>query len=192
MLVPLSVTLHPLRAHIEAGVLEEHGIPAWVWGDVTSCSYGTVTTGGCRVMVDEENVAAANEVLKAVPPPVDENAGETGPRPEPVTVWRALGTGVVHGAVLLPLTLMMLLLVLALLWEIPVLISGAGKAGEFLPALGRALASIPVPGMLYGIVLGLGGGLAAWLIGDYKRHGRAGRLFVGLMIALMAVVALLL
>ncbi len=198
MLVSLSVAYHPLRAHIEAGLLREHGIPAWVWGDVTSCSYGTVTTGGCRVMVDEENLASAQEVLQA--PAGDDGAARTeepGSEVEPVqvplTVESALGTGVVSGALLLPLVVIGFTLVGAVVTAVWATLSRARDLpGDFLTSLSSALAAIAVPGVIYGAVLGALGGLAAWFISDYKRRGRAGRWFIGLMIVFMAIIALLL
>jgi hypothetical protein len=176
-----------------AGILEEHGIPAWVWGDLSSSSYGMVTTGGCRVMVNEEDKEEAERVMQTPPPPAEERAGEPEPERKPFSVWRALGTGVVNGAVFLPVALVVVTLLLALGFLVMQLLQGQWPPPRgFLPGLGRVLGSLPLPGVLYGVVLGLCAGLTAWLISDFKRQGRAGKLFAGLMVVLMAIIALLL
>src|SRR5436190_23357489 len=110
MFVPLTTTYHPLRAHMAAGILEEHGIVAWVRGDVSSSSYGTFATGGCQVMVEEEDAEEAVTVLNTLPPPPEtppSGTSETEPNAptvrEGLSLEKAIGTGLAQGAVYLPL-----------------------------------------------------------------------------------------
>lgn len=67
MIVVLATTLQAFRAHIAAGVLQEHGIEAWVWQDLSSSGYTPLTTGGCQLVVALKNAEEATKILIALP-----------------------------------------------------------------------------------------------------------------------------
>lgn len=97
MLVRLGSTTAPHRAHILRGLLQSHGIPAFVWHEQAAHLYVPGTEIACSVMVDDGDESDVREILAAPPEemPVGEVAGEGAPQavfPGLGTLWMA-GTG---------------------------------------------------------------------------------------------------
>lgn len=111
MAVPLTTTINATRAHIAAGVLEAHGIPAWVEHDLITGWYPVPALGGVNLMVNEEDVEAAREVLNTLPPePEPEEATATDPvQTEPgFSLAESIGTGLLHGLWVAPALMIVL------------------------------------------------------------------------------------
>src|SRR5436190_882339 len=77
-MVALTNTLDLLRAHIARGVLEECGIPAFVRHE-WAAAYGPLACGGYDLMVAEEDLKEAGEILQAMPPSAVPEALERRP-----------------------------------------------------------------------------------------------------------------
>lgn len=80
MFVRLGSAYEPHRAHVVRGVLEAHGIPVEVWHEEALHLY-TPGWQPCSVMIPEEEVEAALEVMNARPvePLLEAGAAEEAP-----------------------------------------------------------------------------------------------------------------
>ena len=171
MAVVLATTLQPFRAHIAAGVLHEHGIPAWVWQDLSSSGYTPLTSGGCQLVVGPDDADEASKILNALPAnQPEEELDHVKPAPS-LSLATAIGSGVLHGAFLLPvllLSLLMFRLALSLL---------GSQSMAFHLTMGQFLASIfalTMSGIIWGAMLGLPVGVAIWLLSAWRNGHPAG------------------
>lgn len=162
-----------------AGVLEEHGIEAWVWGDLSSSGYGVLMNAGCQLMVDEEDVPEAAAVLNALPAPLPDAGGKEPPALPRGTAGQAIVTGVVAGAMNAP--------VLMFGWVLFLMVMvGLRKVAdpryfipaEYVPSSLLTVGLLVIQCVAYGALLGALGGWFAWLLGDFRRGGSCGRCFV--------------
>lgn len=181
MSIALVTTLQPLRAHMAAGVLREYGIFAWVAGDLGSSGYGPMTTGACRVMVNDEDVDAATQILQAQPEPVEPSGTGEKPDRQRVSLSGAVATGMVHGLIGLPLLLVFFWLLLSALAVFRL----CPQAWSVLQLSKESL----VQAGLYGLVVGFAGGVGAWFISDYKHSGFAGVIFAVLLAILLVFIS---
>lgn len=170
MFIPLATTLNPQRAHIAAGVLQAHGIPAWIWQDLSSGNYAALATGGYQLVIDAGDLTDAIEVLNTLPPPLTEVSDEPPARAPHFSPGEAVLTGMVTGAWVLPLIAFGLTLIAVLLTTLtnlrehsrtPVLSIGQLRAFPFQLFLTSIL----------GIGLGAAGGVTVWLFAAWRyRH----------------------
>lgn len=83
-LVTVAEFWDPLQANLLRGLLEAHGIFAFVWGEHLGTGYGflSVAGGGSRVQVRADQVAQAKELMRALERGELEipDAGEDPPR----------------------------------------------------------------------------------------------------------------
>ena len=183
-MVTLTSTLDPWRAHIARGVLEEHGIPAFVRHEAAAL-YGPLACGGFDLMVAEEDMVQAGEVLSMLPAAAAVPDGNAAEQLEVHPLVKALGAAMLCGAEIF--------LVISLLLALPRLfhIVLSNRFGAALKPLGQYFYELPsylVLWILIGAVTGLGVGLPGWLVGDFRRRkGTAGRVFVGLVVVFMLV-----
>jgi hypothetical protein len=181
-MVALTNTLDPLRAHIARGVLEECGIPAFVRHE-SAAAYGPLACGGYDVMVEEEDLKEAGEILQAMPPTAVPEALERRP------MAPLLLKSTVYGA--------QLFLLVALLTALPRLIHiiMSNTLNTMVKPLKQYLYELPSYlfwWMVRGALTGLAVGLLIWLLADFRRQtGALGRLFVGALATLLLVIAVL-
>ena len=188
MFIRLEKSFDPLRAQIAAGVLRAHGIAAWVSGDVTSSSYGSIASGGCTLMVEEAQAEEAVRILEAQPEPQLPALSSGFEAPAPLRFWRSLGYGFLQGMVWLPVLALAFVLVLR---AIAVLRGASTAMWGQLPVMKHGF----LLGTLYlsfvGAVIGTMAGLAAWLLSSYRHRGRMGYGFVLLMILSLVLIELI-
>lgn len=184
MAVPLTTTLNATRAHIAAGVLEAHGIPAWVEHDLITGWYPIPALGGVNLMVNKEDVEAAREVLNTLPPEPEKAAATEPVQTEPgVSLAESIGTGLLHGLWGAPV----LMIVMNLLDVLMTTLANTTSRGYKQPipvAWVQQLPAYLVGAAMLGAVCGIVAGIAAWLLASYRYRHRAGVIFV-FLVALM-------
>ncbi|HWB02638.1 MAG TPA: DUF2007 domain-containing protein [Verrucomicrobiales bacterium] len=179
-MVTLTNTLDLWRAHIVRGVLEEHGIPAVVRHDGGAAFYGPLACGGYELLVEEEDVMPAAEVLNTLPPvAADERASADPPRRPPS-----------YASVLAVLLIIGVLAVAAtgLLDQLMRLVRNYGLAGfsRFFSNVGPFVSVSLKWWIIYGMIAGLLASFPAWMLMDYRAgKGFTGRVFVGLLTAFL-------
>ena len=186
MTVVLAATLQTIRAHIAAGVLKDHGIEAWVWQDLSSSSYGAVSTGGCQLVVAEEDATEAAAVLNMLPPDAPAIESGTEAAAPPFTLVKAMGTGLLEGALNFPVLLFCAQFLWLVIYAIEQILSGHPRpvetpGGGFL----STILSLMVGGIFGGAILGTAGGIIAWHFVAWRRNLPSGKIFIWLITAVL-------
>lgn len=179
-MVTLTNTLDLWRAHIVRGVLEEHGIPAVVRHDGGAALYGPLACGGYELLVEEEDIMPAAQVLNTLPPPpADEGVSLEIPGRRS-SYSSVLVASLVFGAIAFVMTGAIEILMSM------VRIYGFGGFSRFI-SNGIPLVFRSLPGwLLSGMLMGVLASFPVWMMMDYRAgKGRAGRVFVGLLTAIL-------
>ena len=153
MFVRLGSAYQPHRAHVVRGVLEAHGIPVEVWHEEAAHLYSPGWEP-CSVMIPEDEVEAALEVMNARPEellPEDASAEITVPfRRYPTFLdWMITGAGLI---LLVGMVEVVSLMPHGMHSRRGGLVSTSGPADPFY-ALVWLLALVPAAGMLFAALM---------------------------------------
>jgi hypothetical protein len=184
--MPLVLRNHlaPHEAHIMAGSLRSAGVPAYVWGDQTAHLYGHLALGGCQVAVDEDSLAQAEEVLKAIPEDylddtVTSSTAETFDAGPPRTL------DLLYFGLIASVGLAAAMTILALAYAFA--LGAVVRLDESL----RGFVSMLAAGMVWSIIFAVGEGLLLGIVRGYRNGSMICRLlWIACALVTMAMVAL--
>ena len=141
-------------------------------------------------MVAPENAEEATKILIALP--VDQ--GEADPeseqteRSKSLSLANAIGSGVIHGACLLPIVLLVVLIL-----RLALSMLGIGVTALHLTA-GQFLASVfglTIDGVIWGAIVGVSIGILIWLLSAWRNDHPAGKIFIRLVMTVLCLPAAL-
>jgi len=163
------------RAYLLRGILQEHGIPAFVWNEFGSAYYGEDVWGGCLLMVEADQFDDAQEILGAIPGPLPDDVTFSSDSAPLAGSLPGIGLMVCLGAMmgpLLPFVCGFMAQILRILASTP-----KQRLERFLPTPEEIVLPLLTISFL-GALGGLLAGISFLPLGAYKRNQLWGHIFV--------------